>query len=346
MTTIFAWIRTVTSGSSGSSELTDSFPDENHTPPLATITVTNESHAVSNLTTSILDQFSDAEGDDGPVSLYIPMIGKRKWASFAGLGSVVMVSVLWWHGTKHASSEPTTRSDAVDQCLNQLARGMDQEHAPISALQTLAHSVFVHGIGQLIPTEKCDFPGSTFSTVYGILAFRESLKIDLPTWNDDSYNISSISDVCEWKRISCDHSTNGCKEITGLNFNNATFAGSIPSEIRWIHSLQVLRVFDNDSVHGTLPSEIGLLTRLQQLQVHETSIVGHVPSQIGNLKALQSLILYDTGLTGTLPNQVCELRPGLKEIYADCRTSGLGSLVCPCCTRCKYQETEGSVEVY
>lgn len=116
-----------------------------------------------------------------------------------------------------------------------------------------------------------------------------------------------------------------------LSLGNNNFAGTIPSEIASMTSLELLGL-QNNSLNSTIPNDIGNLSNLVALyldgnkltgqipnsisalsnilvdfRLNENKINGTIPTGIGTLTRLQKLHLQANQLSGTIPNQMKKL---------------------------------------
>jgi Leucine-rich repeat (LRR) protein len=76
--------------------------------------------------------------------------------------------------------------------------------------------------------------------------------------------------------------------IQVLNLASNSLTGSLPGEIRFLQSLKVLNLSNNQFTG--LPAEIGQLQNLEVLDVSNNKITG-LPNELGNLKNLKVLKL-------------------------------------------------------
>ena len=252
-----------------------------------------------------------------------------------GIPAIFMYGSMHGRDRQHKSSpgQSTNRTEQVLQCALKLS-GSDSIRGNSNAT-----NYFLQGSGRRIDPKHCLEDDSLFSTVYSLIVIRESLKVANPSWHY-SGDITSIADICRWKRVHCGKIAD--KEelsVTELIFNNAKLSGSIPSEIQWLKSLQVLHLYTNPEVTGTIPSELGMLTNLQQLEIHWTSLQGTVPKTLGHLSFLNEFLLYDTNVTGSVPDDICTLRDTghLSRLDATCAGVSPG-VQCACCTHCHHEQ--------
>lgn len=224
----------------------------------------------------------------------------------------------------------------VSQCVTKLSE--------IQATEWQVHShsyktaLWFMGPGYDIPVEHCEW-GTRFGDLYALLVLRQSLQVVEESWYRHDHDMAVPAkhiDVCHWRRVTCDDDDDGQERVTGLSFNNANIAGTLPPEIGGLVDLKTLQVFDNQAVFGPLPTQLGQLNALVSLQVHKTSIGGTVPTELGELSHLQGLLLEETLLTGTMPREICDLRRegSLDTLRASCQ-QGEGHIAeCSCCTAC------------
>ena len=115
--------------------------------------------------------------------------------------------------------------------------------------------------------------------------------------------------ICSWEGVTCHPDMD---EVDDLTLND--LAGTLPTELALLTSMQQLFVTASNLLHGKLPSEIGLLSNLMLLQFSNTAISGEIPSEIGLLTGLTSLQLTANTFTGMLPVSIGTMT-NLIELY-------------------------------
>jgi len=194
-------------------------------------------------------------------------------------------------------------------------------HAPMSMFQD-------HGADQ-DGVEVCASWDTPFGMLLSVFILRESLRVLDHSWYPSSA-LTVVGDVCDWKRIHCDRSTN---RIEKLELNHANISGTLPTEIAGFVHMKELYLFSNPGLYGPIPTELGSLANLTHIEIHRTSIDGTVPTELGQLKELQYLLMYDTNLYGQVPTEVCQLRRDHELAFLE--TTCSGPLECDCRSRCK-----------
>lgn len=193
---------------------------------------------------------------------------------------------------------------------------------------------FHQGSGMHIDTNDCKEEKSLFSTMYSLIAIRESLYVANPSWNEQRSYVTDLWTVCRWKRVECGRMEGSeTPTVTALMLNSADLSGTVPSEIKGLWGLEYLNLVSNSGLVGSLPSELGMLRNLQHITVHYSNLSGTVPNTIGKLLKLEEFRLYGTKLIGTMPAEICSLRSkgSLSVLAADC-----SFVECACCTDCKH----------
>jgi Leucine-rich repeat (LRR) protein len=78
------------------------------------------------------------------------------------------------------------------------------------------------------------------------------------------------------------------KDLVELNLSDNRLTGALPSEIKELENLRILKVSSNQMTG--LPAEIGQLNNLEILDVSNNQIIG-LPYELGNLKNLKTFNL-------------------------------------------------------
>jgi len=115
------------------------------------------------------------------------------------------------------------------------------------------------------------------------------------------YSWLSNNDVDEWYGVEVSGG-----HVTSINLYNNNLAGTIPSSIGNLASLQYLDLRYNQ-LSGAIPPEIGSLTSLQYLILGNNQLSGAIPPEIGSLTSLQYLWLWDNQLSGAIPPEIGSL---------------------------------------
>ncbi|EFH48446.1 predicted protein [Arabidopsis lyrata subsp. lyrata] len=141
----------------------------------------------------------------------------------------------------------------------------------------------------------------------------------LRLWND-------TSSPCNWSEIIC---TAG--NITGINFKNKNFTGTVPTTICDLSNLNFLDLSFNNFAgefttvlykctklqyldlslnvfNGSLPVDIDRLSpELDYLDLAANDFAGDIPKNIGHISKLKVLNLYQSEYDGTFPSEIGDL---------------------------------------
>ena len=92
-------------------------------------------------------------------------------------------------------------------------------------------------------------------------------------------------------------------------------SSSIPTELGYLHHLQVLDLDGNKNIEGVIPTTIGQLHRLIFLDLDDNQISGTLPEGILSLHKLQTIDLDSNRLSGTLFEDIGEKLPNLERLH-------------------------------
>jgi hypothetical protein len=235
----------------------------------------------------------------------------------------------------HYRGEPIDRRAQAIDCARILSdgRGLSENDANHTA-QWKAVSWLSEGAGLNVEIPSPCTWGSSFGSLYAMVVLRETLGVLDTSW----YGIeplTSFSQACRWKRVTCDADKTTVKRLI---LNHAGLHGTIPLEMAGLRELATLQIENND-ISGTIPSELGEMSRLEYVFLQENELTGTIPTALGRLTALKQLLLGKTDLAGSMPLEICKLRTvHLGSLHADCRTLlGPAAVECDCpscCTSC------------
>jgi hypothetical protein len=86
----------------------------------------------------------------------------------------------------------------------------------------------------------------------------------------------------------------------------------------------------NNNLVGTLPNELVFLSSLQVIELGRNALTGRIPSEFARLVNLEKVMLRDNDLTGTVDSAICNtLKENQGRFAVDC-----GEVECTCCTPC------------
>jgi len=97
------------------------------------------------------------------------------------------------------------------------------------------------------------------------------------------------------------------------------------SDVKAVKSITL----DGNSLEGSLPEELAYLYSLEILHLDDNKLQGGVPKSLGQLKALKSLDLSKNKLSGEFPNEICLLKKepyNLQDVVISC-----SDMECSCC---------------
>lgn len=106
--------------------------------------------------------------------------------------------------------------------------------------------------------------------------------------------LTSDNHECSWEGISCDN--NG--KVARVDLPDTNLQGPLPSELEYLHHLQLLRLHGN-SITGTVPTGLLSLSKLIWLDLSENSFTGYLGGE--NSSPLEILYLHDNEFKGSLP---------------------------------------------
>lgn len=193
-----------------------------------------------------------------------------------------------------------TSSDDRVASVNQNGRitGVSQGWATVSA-------TFGGVVGEA--TVRVIEPGAYDCSAQSAIAEVECVALEAlydatnePGWKDPAGWLTD-PDPCTWKGVVCD---GGSVWKLRLGFND--LAGPLPSELKYLSSLEQLELGSND-LTGPIPTELADLSALRFLNLHSNHLTGPIPPELGTLTALTHLIMGINQLTGSIPPELGNL---------------------------------------
>ena len=128
-----------------------------------------------------------------------------------------------------------------------------------------------------------------------MLASLDALSVDRTlNWDKDL-------PIGEWEGVEVRGS-----RVVLLSIANEDIAGTIPSELGNLDSLQFLNLRTN-GLKGGIPKELGNLANLRVLNLRENQLTGEIPTELGDLTELTELLLGVNRLTGEIPTELGSL---------------------------------------
>jgi len=102
--------------------------------------------------------------------------------------------------------------------------------------------------------------------------------------------------ICDWSTmIVCANETNG-REVAELQFGDNNLQGTLPRELLYLETLKTMNLTGNMGLAGSLPSEIGQIASLEILDLRDAKFVGPIPDSFANLRNLRHLDLRNNFL--------------------------------------------------
>ncbi|CAB9506883.1 Leucine Rich Repeat [Seminavis robusta] len=89
-----------------------------------------------------------------------------------------------------------------------------------------------------------------------------------------------------------------------LFFMRNQLEGSLPSELWQLTNLVHMALYGNPQLEGTVPTEIGTISNLKTFAVDELNLSGTIPSELGKLKELSVLVFQKNSFQNTLPTEL------------------------------------------
>ena len=133
-------------------------------------------------------------------------------------------------------------------------------------------------------------------------------------WYSQSHWLSEKG-FCSWHGIQCEmRALDGIDTrvyddnapIYSLNLTNNYVWGTIPFEIKALHSLERLDLSKN-RINGEFPREVRHLTQLRYIQLKGNKMTGELPAEIGSMQNAVELVLRDNKFSGSLPTELSRL---------------------------------------
>lgn len=125
---------------------------------------------------------------------------------------------------------------------------------------------------------------------HSLLILKDHITSD-PT-NSLATNWSSDTNVCHWVGVTCSRG-----RVTALNLSSFGLQGTVPSEVGYLFSLQVLDLSLN-KLSGTIPPALFNCKGLQYLDLSFNRFSGFVTNGVGNLTRLKELNLHSNYFQG------------------------------------------------
>ncbi len=124
---------------------------------------------------------------------------------------------------------------------------------------------------------------------------------DGANWTNNTRWLSDAP-IGEWHGIEVDEDGS----VTEIQLGGNGLRGKIPSKLRYLQQLVILRLNEND-LTGSIPPELGELSNLVSLELSDNRLSGAIPVELGRLSKLNTLWLARNALSGEIPIELSHL---------------------------------------
>ena len=124
---------------------------------------------------------------------------------------------------------------------------------------------------------------------------------DGANWTNNTRWLSDAP-IGEWHGIKVDEDG----YVTEIQLSGNGLRGKIPSKLRYLQQLVILRLDEND-LTGSIPPELGELSNLEWLLLRDNRLSGAIPVELGRLSNLNTLWLAQNALNGEIPIELSHL---------------------------------------
>ncbi len=131
---------------------------------------------------------------------------------------------------------------------------------------------------------------------------------DGENWTNNTRWLSDAP-IGEWHGVEVDDDG----FVTELQLHGNGLSGKMPSKLRYLQQLVVLRLDEND-LTGSIPPELGELSNLVSLELSDNRLSGAIPVELGRLSKLKTLVLARNVLSGEIPSELSRLSE-LQSLY-------------------------------
>ncbi|KAK9065063.1 hypothetical protein SSX86_016446 [Deinandra increscens subsp. villosa] len=136
----------------------------------------------------------------------------------------------------------------------------------------------------------------------GVQRSLDDPKSELSTWN---FSNSTKGSICSFSGVTCWNDQEN--RVISLALRDFGLAGSIPSDLQFCESLQILDLSGNN-LTGPIPTGIcSWLPYLVTLDLSNNEFTGEIPATLGNCSFLNTIILSGNRLSGSIPVQISNL---------------------------------------
>lgn len=121
--------------------------------------------------------------------------------------------------------------------------------------------------------------------------------------------------ICTWYGVECERRTvdgidmqkyDDNAPVHALNLTGNTVWGTIPFEIKALHSIERLDLSRN-RISGKFPREVRFLPRLKHVYLTKNRMTGELPQEIGHMQKTVELLLNQNKFSGSIPTEINRL---------------------------------------
>jgi hypothetical protein len=201
-------------------------------------------------------------------------------------------------GSPVPSAAPTIISDEIMSVARSIsgAAALDDPNSPQ-----------FRAVGWLSTFDQVDPEGFGLPFVQRYVLTTLFFSTNGENWLDKEDWLNPKLSECDWTSgIFCEKDVTNHFIVTKIDLTRNGLSGSLPEELGRLEELISLR-FPKNSVAGTIPSSIYELRSLEVLDMGFNLLNGQLPQNVGNAIELSGLVLNDNDLSGVLPPSLWSL---------------------------------------